>query len=108
MQSKYVKRKYLLLTRIWSSPGAFADLPRSVSDAAEFFRHDEIFVAEAFLILGEWTVTIVLRVVGPGRFVGASLPVFLLLLFGCYLSKVFIVFGIVRSIIFTGANIAVF
>jgi len=27
MQSKYVKRKYLLLTRIRSSPGAFVDLP---------------------------------------------------------------------------------
>src|SRR3989337_883279 len=37
MQSKYVKRRYFLLTRIWSCPGAFADLPRSVSDAAEFF-----------------------------------------------------------------------
>ena len=41
MQSKYVKMKYLLLTRIRSSPGAFADLPRSVSDAAEFFRAEE-------------------------------------------------------------------
>ena len=38
MQSKYVKKKYFLLTQIRSSPGAFADLPRSVSDAAEFFR----------------------------------------------------------------------
>ena len=36
MQSKYVKRKYLLLTRIRSSPGVFADLPCSLSDAAEF------------------------------------------------------------------------
>ena len=34
MQSKHVKVNYLLLTRIRSSPGAFADLPRSVSDAA--------------------------------------------------------------------------
>src|SRR3954467_3799778 len=41
MQSKYVKKKYLLLTRIWSSLGAFADLPRSASDAAEFFRAEE-------------------------------------------------------------------
>ena len=41
MQSKYVKKRYLLLTRIWSSPGAFADLARSVSDAAEFFRAKE-------------------------------------------------------------------
>ena len=41
MQRKYAKRKYLLLTRIRSSPGAFADLPCSVSDAAEFFRAEE-------------------------------------------------------------------
>ena len=34
MQSKHVKVNYLSLTRIRSSPGAFADLPRSVSDAA--------------------------------------------------------------------------
>ena len=33
MQSKYAERKYLLLTRIRSCPGAFVDLPRSVSDA---------------------------------------------------------------------------
>ena len=41
MQSKYVKKKYFLLTRIRNSPGAFVDLPRSVSDAAEFFRAKE-------------------------------------------------------------------
>ena len=41
MQSKYVEKKYLLLTQIWSSQGAFADLPCSVSDAAEFFRAEE-------------------------------------------------------------------
>ena len=34
MQSKHVKVNYLLLTRVRSSPGAFTDLPRSVSDAA--------------------------------------------------------------------------
>ena len=34
MQSKQVKVNYLLLTRIRSSPGAFIDLPRSMSDAA--------------------------------------------------------------------------
>ena len=34
MQSKHIKVNYLLLTRIRSSPGAFADLPRNVSDAA--------------------------------------------------------------------------
>ena len=41
MQSKYVNKQYVLLTRIRSSPGAFADLPRSASDAAEFFRAEE-------------------------------------------------------------------
>ena len=37
MQSKNIKVNYLLLTRIRSSLGAFADLPRSVSDAAQFY-----------------------------------------------------------------------
>ena len=41
MQSKHVEETFLLLTRIRSSPGAFADLPRSVSDAAEFYRAEE-------------------------------------------------------------------
>ena len=38
MQSKHVKETFLLLTRVRRSPGAFADLPSSVSDAAEFYR----------------------------------------------------------------------
>ena len=41
MQSKHVNVNYLLLTRIRSSPGAFVDLPRSVSDAAAFYRAEE-------------------------------------------------------------------
>ena len=41
MQSKHINVSYLLLTRIRSSPGAFADLPRSVSDAAAFYRGEE-------------------------------------------------------------------
>ena len=41
MQIKFVRRRYLLLTRVWSSPGAFAYFPRSVADAAEFFRAEE-------------------------------------------------------------------
>ena len=41
MQSKFVKKRYIFLTRIWSSPGVFADLPWSVADAAEFFRTKE-------------------------------------------------------------------
>ena len=41
LQSKFTSKRYILLTRVWSSPGAFADLPRSVSDAAELFRAKE-------------------------------------------------------------------
>ena len=41
MQSKHVEEAFLLLTRIRSSPGAFADLPCSVPDAAEFYRAQE-------------------------------------------------------------------
>ena len=41
MQSKHVNVNYLLLTRIRSSPGMFADLRRSISDAAAFYRAEE-------------------------------------------------------------------
>ena len=41
MQSKHVEESFLLLTRIRSSPGAFADLLRSISDAAEFYHAKE-------------------------------------------------------------------
>ena len=30
-----------MLTRVWSSPGAFVDLPRSDADAVQFFRAQE-------------------------------------------------------------------
>ena len=49
MQSKFVRRKYTLLTHIWSSPGAFADLPRSIAHAADFFRaNEEISIEKLF------------------------------------------------------------
>ena len=41
MQSKHVKVNYRLRTRIRSSPGAFADLPRSVSDATQFYQAED-------------------------------------------------------------------
>ena len=41
MQSKHVKVNYLLLTRIRSSLGAFADLPHNVFDTAVFYRAEE-------------------------------------------------------------------
>ena len=30
-----------MLTRLWSSPDAFVDLPKSAADAAQFFRAQE-------------------------------------------------------------------
>ena len=36
MQSKHVKVNYLLLTRVRSSPGAFADFPHSAFDVAAY------------------------------------------------------------------------
>ena len=41
MQSKHVEVNYLLLTRIRSSPGAFTDLPHSVSDAVKYYQAEE-------------------------------------------------------------------
>ena len=41
MQSRFTSKRYTLLTRVWSSPGAFADLWRSIADAAAFFRVEE-------------------------------------------------------------------
>ena len=41
MQSKHVEETFLLLNRIRSSPGAFADLPRSISDATELYHAEE-------------------------------------------------------------------
>ena len=40
-QSKHINMSYLLLTQIRSSPGAFVDLPQSVSDAAAFYQAEE-------------------------------------------------------------------
>ena len=37
LQSKFGNQKYVLLTRLWSAPDAFADLPRSAADAAQHF-----------------------------------------------------------------------
>ena len=41
LQSKFGGQKYALLTRLWSSLDAFMDLPKSVADAAQYFRAQE-------------------------------------------------------------------
>ena len=37
LQSAFGGQRYALMTRVWSSPGAFADLPKSAADAAQYF-----------------------------------------------------------------------
>ena len=38
LQTKFGDPKYALLNQMWSSPDAFLDLPRSTSDAAQFYQ----------------------------------------------------------------------
>ena len=46
LQTKFGDPKYAPLNQMWSSPDAFLDLPKSVSDAAQFFRAQEGRAAE--------------------------------------------------------------
>jgi len=73
-----------------------------------FLRHDNLFIAEAHLILGGWKVITVLRVFICGLFITANLPILLIVLFRVLLDGVFLVFGIVRSIVVSRAGIVVF
>ena len=73
-----------------------------------FLRHDKVFVTEAHLILGEWKIIIVLRVIVYGMFVRANLPVFPIILFGGSFVVIFSVFDTVRSVIVSHAGFAVF
>ena len=41
LQAKFRDPKYAPLNQMWSSPDAFLDLPKSVSDAAQFFQAQE-------------------------------------------------------------------
>ena len=72
-----------------------------------FLRHDKVFVADAHLILGEWKIITVLRVFVNGLFIRADSPILPFILFGSWLNRVFVVFGIARSI-FSCVGIAVF
>ena len=71
-------------------------------------RHDEVLIAKALIILGGWTITIVIWVIGRGLFTRVNLRVVLLLLFGCGSNRVFIVFGVAQSTVFSGASVAIF
>ena len=73
-----------------------------------FLRHDEILIAEALLFLGERKIITVLRVSVYGLFIRANLPILPIVLFRVLLDGVFLVFGIVRSVVFSRDGIVVF
>nr|XP_020167563.1 uncharacterized protein DDB_G0286299-like [Aegilops tauschii subsp. strangulata] len=46
LQTKFGDQRYALLNRLWSSLDAFADLPKSAADAAQFFQAQERHATE--------------------------------------------------------------
>ena len=70
-------------------------------------RHDEVLIAEALIILGDWMITVIVWVIGHGLIIRVILPVVLFLLFGCIPDMVFVIFGVARSAILSGASIPV-
>ena len=73
-----------------------------------FFWHDEVFVAETYFVFGGWRIAAVLRVVVPNWLVGVTLPFLPTFLFGSWFDEGVWVFGILRSIIFSGVGISFF
>nr|XP_020160918.1 uncharacterized protein LOC109746197 [Aegilops tauschii subsp. strangulata] len=55
-RTKLSDPKYALLNQLWSSPDAFLDLPKSVSDATQFFQAQEGRAAEKLF----WTPSLAL------------------------------------------------
>ena len=97
-----------LLLFLFQAPCSGYELKLKALVLQRILRHDEVLVSKACLLLGGWMVTIVLRVIFYGLFIRVILPVVVFLLFGCSSDRVFIVFGIARSTIFSGASVAVF
>ena len=99
---------FKLLLSLLQAPCGGYELKLEVLLLERILRHDEVFVVEACLLLGEWTVTIVLRVIFYGLFIRVVFPVVIFLLFECSSYRVFVVFGVARSAIFSGAGVAIF
>ena len=51
LQTKFGDPKYAPLNQMWSSPDAFLDLPKSVSDAAQFYQEQEGHATEKLFCL---------------------------------------------------------
>ena len=96
-----------LLLFIFQAPCSGYELKLKALLLQRVLRQDEFFVAEACLLFGGWMVTIVLRVIFYGLFIRVVLRVVMFLLFGCSADRVFIVFGVAWSTIFSGASVAI-
>ena len=46
LQTKFGDLNYAQLNQVWSSPGVFLDLPKSASDAAQFYQAQEGYATE--------------------------------------------------------------
>ena len=97
-----------LLLFLFQAPCSGYELKLKALLLQRVLRHDEIFVAEACLLFGGWTVTIVPRVIFYGLLIRVVLPVVMFLLFGCGTDRVFIVFGVAWSTIFSSTSVAIF
>ena len=70
-----------LLLFLFEAPCSGYELKLKALLLQRILRHDEVFVAEACLLLGGWTVTIILRAIFYGLFIRVVLPVVMFLLF---------------------------
>ena len=50
LQTKFDDPNYARLNKLWSSPDEFLDLPKSSSDATQFYQAREGYAMEAFLV----------------------------------------------------------
>ena len=71
-----------------------------------FLWDDKVFVAEANILFEDWHIVVVFRIFVIGVF-GVVLTLFPFILFGCGLDGVFGIFGIIRSLIVSGAGITI-
>ena len=95
-----------LLLFLFQAPCSGYELKLEALLLKRILRHDEVFVAEACILLGGWMATIILRVIFYGMFVSVVLAT-VVFLFGCSPDRVFIVFGVARGTVFSGASVAV-
>ena len=95
-----------LLLLLLQAPGCGDELSLEVFLVEGFLLDNEVFIAVANLLFGLWHVVADLRIFVVSVY-GAIFTLFPFILFGCGLDGVFGIFGIVRSLIISGAGISI-